>query len=178
MKDMSNIQNDLNIILNEISSCISSVSDNDILNICDLINSSENIITIGAGRMGYSLKAFSMRLSHLGYKSFHLGDTNVPRCGQNDLIIVGSGSGETKSILGLVETAKSANSKILCVTQNKSSSIANISDLVITLNNIKSSQIMKTLAEQSTYILYDIISKKLSETKDMSYVEHNHSILE
>src|SRR5512137_2637182 len=56
------------------------------------------IIGLGAGRMGYSLRAFIMRLSHIGFNASMIGDTNVPRCDENTLCIVNSSSGNTDSI--------------------------------------------------------------------------------
>ena len=38
-----------------------------------------NFIGLGAGRMGYSLRSFIMRLSHMGFQASMIGDTNVPR---------------------------------------------------------------------------------------------------
>ena len=40
--------------------------------------------------MGYSIQAFIMRLSHLGYPAFMIGDMSLPRIGSDDLVIVNS----------------------------------------------------------------------------------------
>lgn len=164
--------------LQEIRECLSVVENKHILSICECIKNSKNIVTIGAGRMGYSLKAFSMRLSHLGFNSFHIGDTNTPRTGENDLIIIGSGSGETKTIVEYSKISKSYNSKIILITHEIESTIAKLSNFIIPIKKINTNQIMKTVYEQSTYILYDSICQELSKELDMKWVENNHSILE
>lgn len=167
-------------ILKEIDECLSLTTKEHIEQIVELIKSKERIITIGAGRMGYSLKAFSMRLSHLGYNSFHIGDTNLPRIDKNDLIIIGSGSGETKTIVEYAKIAKSVNCSIVLVTHEPLSSIGIISNLIIPIKKIKTRQIMKSVYEQSTYILYDFICSSLVNTfsLDIKWIESNHSILE
>ena len=71
-----------------------------------IIKCNGTIVGLGAGRMGYSLQAFVMRLSHFGYRSFMIGDTSIPMITEEDLIIVNSSSGNTKSIVLLTEIAK------------------------------------------------------------------------
>ena len=58
---------------------------------------SSKVICIGAGRMGYSVRAFSMRLMHLGYNSSFISDTNVSRVDKDTFVIISTGSGETPS---------------------------------------------------------------------------------
>jgi 6-phospho-3-hexuloisomerase len=173
--------NNIKDIFSEIEQCLVNVTDDHVAQVSEQINTAQNIITIGAGRMGYSLKAFSMRLSHLGFKSYHLGDTNTPRTGENDLIIFGSGSGETKSVVEMANVAYASGSKIISFTHEPSSSVAKLSTLVVPLRKIESKQIMKSVYEQATYILYDkicydIVYKYLN--LDIKKIEHNHSILE
>ena len=168
----------LHLMISEITALTSSVTDEKIDEVISLLDKSTNIVTIGAGRMGYSLKAFTMRLSHLGYNAYHLNDTTLPRIGENDLVIVASSSGETPSIKLLTEIAVEHKSTIMLFTQDADSSIAAISDCVVLMNKIESKLTMKTAPEASTYILYDIIATKILESKDESKVIHNHSILE
>ena len=55
-----------------------------------LLNKEEapNIIGLGAGRMGYALRAFVMRLCHMGFQASMIGDTNVPRVRENTIIFI------------------------------------------------------------------------------------------
>lgn len=140
------------------------------------------IVGLGAGRMGYSLRAFIMRLSHLGFMTSMIGDTSVPRIGKNDLVIVNSSSGSTPSIVLYTEQAREAGSFIVSFTTNENSKIAKLSDLHIKYGHQleKSQQFMKTAYEQATFVLFDIITNLIIETLkiDVSVAEHNHSILE
>lgn len=44
------------------------VDDADVVNLQEAINTAGQIVTFGVGREGLALKAFAMRLHHLGYK--------------------------------------------------------------------------------------------------------------
>lgn len=140
------------------------------------------IVGLGAGRMGYSLRAFIMRLSHIGASAFMIGDTSVPRVNKDSLVLVNSSSGETPSVLLFARQAKEAGSHIILFTQSSSrlSSIASISDLVLTYGKVESQQLMKTVPEQSSWILFDALASHIVKTYglDVRTIEQNHSILE
>lgn len=174
-------------ILNEISNCLSNIEYNDINKICKLIHSFKNkqIVCIGAGRVGYSLRAFTMRLMHLGYNNVSfIGDTNVPYTGDSDtLVIIASSSGETKTNVLYANIIKNISDNppvLLTITCNKNSTIGKMSDYVLEINTIESEQPMKTIYEQSMYILYDYLVTELMklENKTNKDLVQNHSILE
>lgn len=171
----------MDISIKEITQIYSSVDQELLVEFQNEIeNCRGNIIGLGAGRMGYSLQAFIMRLSHLGYRSFMIGDTTLPRIDKQDLVIVNSSSGNTPSIVLLCETAKKHGSKILALTSDKNSKIAALSDTVILYSPIKSEQLMKTVYEQFSYLLFDNIALNLSHNSPLSLssIEKNHSVLE
>lgn len=168
-------------ILTEISQLYATVtpgSENQLVN--EILSCKGTIVGLGAGRMGYALQAFIMRLSHLGYESYMIGDTSLPRIGSNDLVIVNSSSGETASILLLAKIAQQAGARIILLTGNSNSSLAKISDLTITYANMRSEQLMKTLYEQFSFLFFDNCAARLAELGilTVSDIEVNHSILE
>ncbi len=140
----------------------------------------EDIIGIGAGRMGYSIQSFIMRLSHLGFKSFMIGDTSLPKINKNSLVIVNSSSGETLSIKILAEKAKEVGAKILTISANENSSIANLSDKLILIPAFDSSQLMKSIYEQFSMLLFDHVIHLIVQELDLDekWIANNHSILE
>ena len=138
------------------------------------------IIGLGAGRMGYSLRSFIMRLSHMGFNASMIGDTNVPRVTKDSIVFVNSSSGETPTILLYAQQASAVNPMIFSTTCNIESSIGLISDFCITMPTVSSKQLMKSPYEQFSMLLYDYIIIKLmgSLNLDPSKVSANHSILE
>ena len=103
----SNGELNLELIFNELRNINNSLDDDAAERMSrEVIGCRGKIVGLGAGRMGYSLQAFIMRLSHLGYIAYMLGDTSVPRIGVGDLVLVNSSSGETPSVCLLAEIAK------------------------------------------------------------------------
>jgi len=89
------------------------------------------ILVMGAGRSGLVGRAFAMRLLHLGYNVYVLGDTIVPRIGEGDIVIAISGSGRTKLIVTAAEAAKHVGATVIAVTSYPDSPLAEIADIVV-----------------------------------------------
>jgi len=140
----------------------------------------KKIVGLGAGRMGYAIQAFVMRLSHLGYRSYMVGDTTLPRVDSDTFVIVNTSSGETSSMKLYVDQCREAGSFIVAVTAGKKSTIALKADLMVSIPKIDSDQLMKTIYEQYSFLLFDYVSSKVFEKSQLNkeWVEQNHSILE
>lgn len=83
-------------ILNELNRSASFIADDEADKLADHILSSNQIFTAGAGRSGLMAKSFAMRMMHLGLNAYIVGETLTPPLHDGDLVIIGSGSGETK----------------------------------------------------------------------------------
>lgn len=183
------MKNESSLILKEIENCLDNSDFHQIENFIRIILSAENIIVFGAGRVGFVMKSFSMRLNHLGLNSFFLHDTNVPATGHRDLLIVGSGSGTTRSVSEIVSLAKRNNLQVICATANPNSNIAKNSSAAIfikapTKHDLTiprfSKQPMTTLFEQTLFIILDSIVLKLMEKLNQNHdsMSERHNILE
>jgi 6-phospho-3-hexuloisomerase len=174
-------------ILSEIQSVISQIDLIELNALIEAIKCSEKIVTCGAGRVGMTAKAFSMRLGHLGFNSFNVGDTTLPSIGKRDLFIVASGSGETQTIFDLTKIAKDNKCTVFAITGNPNSRIGSLADGTISIkapsktssiNGIKSIQPMTTLNEQSLMILFDVLVLNLmdvlGETHDTMWARHSN----
>ncbi len=144
------------------------------------------IVCVGAGRVGLVLASFAKRLRHLGKEAFWIEDQTIPRMGKGDLMVVGSGSGETRSIVGLAEIAISNDLRIALLTATRDSSLTKMAHAHVTLNCpsknsdsslVDSMQPMTTLFEQSSQIYLDAIVLELmsvmSLTSDQMGQRHN-----
>ena len=176
-----------NEILKEIDSVLSKIDDQEIQQFINMINNSNTIVTLGAGRVGMAIKGFAMRLGHLGFKAYHIGDTTLPSIGEGDLLIVASGSGETQSVFDLVEIAKKNGASITLITGNKDSRIAKLSNNSVIMkapskvkkvDGLISIQPMTTLNEQCLNILFDSIVLEImsdkNETHDTMWNRHSN----
>ena len=102
--------------------------------ISDLVSAHQNkkrVFVMGAGRSGLAAKAFAMRLMHLGLNVYVVGETVTPAVEADDLLIVISGSGETKSMNEMGALAKAKGTRLDSVTSNKESTLGTISDTAV-----------------------------------------------
>jgi len=91
------------------------------------------ILVMGAGRSGLVGKAFAMRLMHLGYNAYVLGETIVPRIGRDDIVIAISGSGRTRLIVTAAEAAKAVGATLIAITTYSDSPLGKLADIVVTI---------------------------------------------
>ncbi|HJJ27811.1 MAG TPA: 6-phospho-3-hexuloisomerase [Methanocorpusculum sp.] len=94
----------------------------------------KRIFIMGAGRSGLVAKSFAMRLMHTGFTSYVVGETITPAIDKGDLFIAVSGSGGTKTIADLAETAKSLEAKVGLITSNPDSRIGRIADYIVKID--------------------------------------------
>jgi len=156
------------------------------------IEEAERIFVIGAGRSGIIAKAFAMRLMHLGYNVYVVGETVTPRIKENDLLIAISGSGETTSVVSISKKAKEMiGSRLATITQNKNSTLAKISDIVVLLKGKTKIEInnsdeisrlapLGTLFELTALIFLDGLVAELMNLRNLTEkdLESRHAILE
>jgi len=94
---------------------------------------SRNIFVSGSGRSGLVGKAFAMRLMHIGFNVYVVGETITPPVKPGDLLIAISGSGKTNATLETVKAAKKLKTRVMSITSFKDSPIARLSDCIISI---------------------------------------------
>jgi 6-phospho-3-hexuloisomerase len=104
-----------------------------ILRRIEVRNNGKKVMVVGAGRSGLVGKAFAMRLMHLGFNVYVLGETITPNVGEGDLVLVISGSGSTTLPVTVAEMAKKLGSFVVSVTSRPNSVLAKTSDHVVHL---------------------------------------------
>ncbi len=156
----------------------------------DAIEGARSIFVMGAGRSGFVAKAFAMRLMHLGYNVYVVGETVTPRIKKEDLLIAISGSGETTSVVNISRKAKELiGSKLVAITQNKDSTLAKMSDIVVLLKGKtkteRNDEIAKiaplgTMFELTALIFLDGLVAELMKLKNLTEkdLEARHAVLE
>jgi len=180
----------LDVVIDEIRSVLSGVTDESIEELSGSILKAKRVFLFAMGRSGLAIKAFAMRLMHLGLKVHVVGEVTSPSLGEGDLLIVGSASGETPSVVLNSKKARKVGAGIVAITASKESTVAGLSDMVITVPTktpkvpdragVSSVQPMGNLFEQSLLILTDIIVMNLMErlSIDSEMMFKNHANLE
>lgn len=174
-------------ILGELTDNLRYVNDEQLSKLINAILSADHIFTAGAGRSGLAMKAFTMRLMHLGLSVSSVGEMSTPHSRKGDLLIIGSGSGETESLAAMAKKAKKNGVTIALITTNEESAIAKLAEVVVALPGISpkleneslkmtSIQPMGSAFEQISFLVYDGIVMELmdrmSETSDTMYLRH------
>lgn len=95
------------------------------------ICAARKIFVAGMGRTSYMMRCFAMRLMQMGLSAYMVGDTSTPSANEGDLLIIGSGSGETESLKAFAAKAKKRNVKILVITASAKSTLAKASDYLV-----------------------------------------------
>jgi 6-phospho-3-hexuloisomerase len=97
----------------------------------DVYHRKGKVLVMGAGRSGLVGKAFAMRLLHLGFNSYVLGETIVPSISRGDVAVAISGSGRTGLIVEAADAAKKVGAYVIAITTYPESPLGQLADLVV-----------------------------------------------
>ncbi|CAI8703298.1 6-phospho-3-hexuloisomerase [Priestia megaterium] len=176
-------------ILKELKHSADLIADEEAEKLVNGILESKKVFVAGAGRSGFMAKSFAMRMMHMGIDSYVIGETVTPNFEKEDILIIGSGSGETKSLVSMAEKAKSIGGKIATVTIFPDSTIGQLADVTIKLpgspkdqskGDYKTIQPMGSLFEQTLLLFYDAVILRFMEKKglDTNKMYGRHANLE
>ncbi len=121
----------MNLVADHIKKVAKNIDTYSVTSLVNGIMDVNRIFLMGAGRSGLAARAFAMRLMHLGFIVYFVGETTTPAVTNDDLVIAVSGSGETPSIANLGVISKKIGSKLAVITSNRDSSLGRISDIVV-----------------------------------------------
>lgn len=101
-----------------------------------MIKNCETVFLFGIGFSGLSAAGAQIRLSSMGHKAFYNTDNYVQiltasLVSTKDVVIGFSISGETKATIEILELAKRNGANTICITNNRKSSITEVSDIVL-----------------------------------------------
>ncbi|POP44282.1 6-phospho-3-hexuloisomerase [Superficieibacter electus] len=133
------------------------------------------VFVAGAGRSGFAARAFSNRLMHLGFNVWFVGEPTTPSIQQGDLLIVGSGSGETASLVTMAQKAHKQGAEIATLTIYPDHTIGRLATTIIRIPGItaksddastKAETIQPTGSsfEQLSWLIYDSVVIALKDT--------------
>lgn len=163
-----NIQNAKKLVIEECQEAMETIDDAQTRILINAILEAEKVFFIGVGRVLLSLKCICKRLSHLGISTHYVGEITEPAITKKDLLIVGSGSGETLFPVAITKKAKNLGVKVAWIGSNTESTIAKLADYQVRIpvqsklnkeDELKSEQPMTSLFEQSLLLYGDVIAK-------------------
>lgn len=89
----------LQIITNELYKYGKLIKEDEVKEVVELCQKANRIFIAGAGRSGFCARGFANRMMHLGFTVYFVGETTTPSIQEGDLLIVGSGSDNSKSCI-------------------------------------------------------------------------------
>jgi 6-phospho-3-hexuloisomerase len=182
------VQDMMRLMASKVRSIANGISDGEVEVLLHEILSAKRVYVMGAGRSGLVAKAFAMRLMHLGLTSYVVGETVTPALDRGDLVVVFSGSGETKTVADIAESAKAIGGRLCLITSKRESRIGRIADCCVVIESQrdeegdehaefeirqmmgkhKSFAPLGTLFETASVIFADAVISRLMEIKEIN----------
>ncbi|MDL4839974.1 6-phospho-3-hexuloisomerase [Aquibacillus rhizosphaerae] len=164
-------------IIKELTHTVDLIDNEEAEELVNKISVTNKIFVAGAGRSGFMVRSFAMRMMHMGIDAYAIGETVTPTFEAGDLLIIASGSGETKTLVSVAEKAKSIGGNIAVVTLSPASTIGSLADFTITLHGAPKDQTntdyitiqpMGSLFEQTSLLFYDAVILKFMEKNGLN----------
>jgi len=163
-------------ILGELRRSLESIDPARAESFADEILAADRVFVCGAGRSLLMVRGLAMRLMQIGFDAYVVGETITPAIGPGDLLIVGSGSGETGALKLMAEKAKKFGARLALITINPDSTIGRLADCVVRIAaattkgagvGISSFQPGANMFEQSLLLFCDAAVIRIIEKKDI-----------
>ena len=180
--------NNLILIIQELAENAKEIDNDQLVEAEKLIKEAKRIFVAGAGRSGFAARGFVNRLMHLGFTTFFVGEPTTPSIQKDDLLVIGSGSGKTESLVSAAGKAKNQGAKILTLTIFPENTIGSLADAVIKIPGITSKsenerdkevvsiQPKGNSFEQLSWLIYDSIiidlKKDTGQSEEQMFARH------
>jgi 6-phospho-3-hexuloisomerase len=117
----------------ELSHVLASVDENAVAALRAAILDANRVFITGKGRSGLQMRGLAMRLMHMGLLVHVVDDVTTPGIGAGDLLIIGSGSGRTPSLVHYAQRAKQERATVALITIAETSPLGEYADVCIRL---------------------------------------------
>jgi 6-phospho-3-hexuloisomerase len=130
---------------------------------------SGSIAVYGLGREGLAMRAFAMRLMHVGLPVAVVGDMTTPPIGPGDLFLVSCGPGYLSTVEALAGVARGVGTTVAMITSQPNAPLPRQADLLLTIpaqtmaedEHSSSEQAMGSAFEQAMWVLFDAMVPEL-----------------
>lgn len=135
------------------------------------------VFVTGEGRSGLMAKAFAMRLMHLGFVVYVIGETTTPSLAPGDVLVAVSGSGTTTNTVQMAQAAGRQGVTIFAVTTNPASPLAEHAGRTLVIpaatkwrreGEGATAQPLGSLFDQCCHVALDAVCLSLAERKRIS----------
>ncbi|MCD7745735.1 MAG: SIS domain-containing protein [Lachnospiraceae bacterium] len=159
-----------NTVLGECQAALGAIDTEAVNEYLDMILKADKVFFVGVGRVLLELECIAKRFAHLGIQTVVVGQITEPAITPSDVLVVGSGSGETLFPAGIARKAKAIGAKVIHIGSNPESGLKTVADLFVRIpvesrakasDEIHSEQPMTSLFEQSLLLFGDTTAMML-----------------
>ena len=152
----------------------------------DVLQPARRVFLYGRGRSGFVARAFAVRLMHLGYQTYVVGETITAPVQRDDVVLLVSGSGSTYPVVMTAELGRRQGATVVAVTAEPESETARLAHVAVVLRpepgNGRRGRLapLGTLFETSAWLFFDAVVALLMERLNESEasMRKRHATLE
>jgi 6-phospho-3-hexuloisomerase len=168
--ELMNVPELLETVFDESRNLLKAVPGDVVERVIKGLDHADRIFCGAQGRSGYVLRCFCMRLMHLGYRAFFVGETITPRIAKADILVVLSGSGQTALTYELLKVGQQQGALTCGMIGVEDSPIGRALDLKVCLpggskrgypNAACSVQPPGSLFEQAAFVMLETMALAL-----------------
>jgi 6-phospho-3-hexuloisomerase len=161
-------------IVAEVGAVMAQVDASEVERLASEILSAEKVFIFAVGRVFLSLQCFGKRLGHLGLDCQVVGAVNEKPITARDLLLVASGSGESKLPVQIAQIGRSKGARLGVITSARSSTLKTLCDFAVHLPcptkndpgyGVTSLQPMSTLFDQALHLFGDAVAMTIQQRK-------------
>lgn len=152
----------------------------------DALQPARRVFLYGRGRSGFVARAFAVRLMHLGYQTYVVGETITAPVKKDDVVLLVSGSGSTYPVVMTAELGRRQGATVVSITAQPESEIARLAHVAVNLippeGNGERARLapLGTVFETSAWLFFDAVVALLMERLGESEIamRKRHATLE
>ena len=176
------------LVTDELKNASAGVKQTEAEALTDAIAAARRIVLHGVGREGLMMRAFAMRLFHLGLDAHVLGGMTTPPVGKGDLLLVSAGPGYFSTVAALIGIAASAGATTACISAQPEGAVPEACDYMLEIpaqtmaddQSPNASPIlpMGSLYEGAQFVVFEILvlmlRDRLNVTRDAMRRRHTN----
>ena len=150
----------LSAIVAELASVAANMDRGEMDRLLDLMRGRKRFFVAGIGRSGLMARGLAMRLMHLDFDVYVVGETTTPSIRKGDLLLCCSRYGRSRTLLTYVDKAREEGAQSALITMTRKSPLARRVDAVFLIpveEGGKSRQPLGTIFEQSLLVWCDAL---------------------
>jgi 6-phospho-3-hexuloisomerase len=149
---------------------------------CQAIVRAQGVMLYGCGREGVMLRAFAMRLHHLGLRVCMQGDMTAFPLGVGDLFLCAAGPGHLPTVDALIGVARAAGARAFLVTAQRGSGDRLVIPAQTMADDVGAASVlpMGSLFEGALFLVCEVMVLRLAVLlgQDMPAMRARHTNME